>query len=139
MMPVHWKDAAHQENGTGSFSKADLRGYAFFGPMCSKIINDNKSTLQINLIKGHATGLSDSEPYVSRRLRLSSLIKGYSGVGVELLEHLKNMINRYSHIPNAVVSGIGTSYTLPILRWRLVVVKCFTRSSGTPLVLPNAA
>ena len=69
-----------------------------FGPMCNKIINDNEiETLQINLIKSHAAGLGDPlKPYVSlavMAVRLNSLIKGYSGVRVELLEHLKNMIN----------------------------------------------
>jgi histidine ammonia-lyase len=69
-----------------------------FGPMCSKIIHDNEiETLQVNLIRSHAAGLGDPlKPYIAHAalaVRLNSLIKGFSGVRIELLEHLKNMIN----------------------------------------------
>jgi len=69
-----------------------------FGPMCSKIIHDDEiETLQINLIRSHAAGLGDPlKPYIAHAalvVRLNSLIKGFSGVRVELLHHLKDMIN----------------------------------------------
>ncbi len=69
-----------------------------FGPMCNKIINDNEiETLQVNLIKSHAAGLGDPlKPYIAlavMAVRLNSLVKGFSGVRVELLEHIKEMIN----------------------------------------------
>ena len=69
-----------------------------FGPMCNKIINDNEiEELQVNLIKSHAAGLGDPiKPYITLAMlavRLNTLSKGYSGVRVELLDFMKNMIN----------------------------------------------
>jgi histidine ammonia-lyase len=69
-----------------------------FGPMCNKIINDNEiEALQINLIRSHAAGLGDPlKPYIALAVmvvRLNSLVKGFSGVRVELLEHIRDMIN----------------------------------------------
>lgn len=69
-----------------------------FGPMCGKIIHDNEiEKLQLNLIRSHAAGLGDPlKPYIARAVlavRLNSLVKGFSGVRIELLERLKDMIN----------------------------------------------
>jgi len=69
-----------------------------YGPMCNKIINDNEIVqLQINLIRSHAAGLGDPlKPYVAlavMAVRLNTLAKGYSGVRIELLEHMEKMIN----------------------------------------------
>lgn len=70
-----------------------------FGPMCNKIIEDSEiERLQINLIRSHAAGLGDPLPsYISiaiMAVRLNTLVKGYSGVRVELLEFMKDAINR---------------------------------------------
>ena len=69
-----------------------------FGPMCNKIIDNTEiETLQINLIRSHAAGLGEPlEPSIALAVlvvRLNSLVKGYSGISVELLEHLRDMIN----------------------------------------------
>jgi histidine ammonia-lyase len=69
-----------------------------FGPMCNKIINDNEiEALQVNLIRSHAAGLGDPiKPYIALAtlaVRLNCLVKGFSGVRVELLEHIRNLIN----------------------------------------------
>ena len=69
-----------------------------FGPMCNKIIEDSEiEALQVNLIRSHAAGLGDPlKPYVSvavMAVRLNTLVKGYSGVRVELLEFMKEMVN----------------------------------------------
>ena len=69
-----------------------------FGPMCNKIINDREiKTLQENLIKSHAAGLgAPILPYISLSIlavRLNTLTKGYSGVRIELLELMRDMIN----------------------------------------------
>ncbi|MHB8708967.1 MAG: aromatic amino acid lyase, partial [Desulfuromonadales bacterium] len=70
-----------------------------FGPMCNKIIEDREiEVLQINLIRSHAAGLGDPlKPYIALAVlavRLNTLVKGYSGVRLELLEFMKEMINR---------------------------------------------
>ena len=70
-----------------------------FGPMCNKIIEDREiETLQVNLIRSHAAGLGDPiKPYIAIGVlvvRLNSLVKGFSGVRLELLEHVRDMINR---------------------------------------------
>lgn len=70
-----------------------------FGPMCNKIIEDAEiEALQVNLIRSHAAGLGDPlKPYVSvaiMAVRLNTLVKGYSGVRIELLEFMKDMVNR---------------------------------------------
>jgi len=70
-----------------------------FGPMCNKIIEDKEiETLQVNLIRSHAAGLGDPlKPYIALgvlTVRLNTLVKGYSGVRIELLEFMRDMINR---------------------------------------------
>ena len=70
-----------------------------FGPMCNKIIEDLEiETLQINLIRSHAAGLGDPlKPYIAigvLAVRLNTLVKGYSGVRIELLEFMRDLINR---------------------------------------------
>src|SRR5512142_1788884 len=69
-----------------------------FGPMCNKIIAPDKlGDLQVNLIHSHAAGLGDPLKYYLAQavlaVRLNTLVKGYSGVRVELLELIRNMIN----------------------------------------------
>ncbi len=70
-----------------------------FGPMCNKIISDDEiETLQVNLIRSHSAGLGDPlKDYIgisTMVIRLNTLLKGYSGVRVELLEHMAEMVNR---------------------------------------------
>jgi len=69
-----------------------------FGPMCNKIIDNNSlKALQVNLIRSHAAGLGDPlKPYIAQAvmlIRLNTLVKGYSGVRLELLEFMQWMIN----------------------------------------------
>lgn len=69
-----------------------------FGPMCNKIIQESEiEALQVNLIRSHAAGLGDPlKPYVALAImavRLNTLVKGYSGVRIELLEFMKSMVN----------------------------------------------
>ncbi len=70
-----------------------------FGPMASHIIGRNELTdLQVNLIHGHAVGMGNPLPeaYVVAAMvvRLNTLVKGYSGVSVELLQQLRLFINK---------------------------------------------
>lgn len=69
-----------------------------YGPMCNKIINDRDiETLQQNLIISHAAGLGEPlRPSIALgvlTVRLNTLVKGYSGVRIELLELMRDMIN----------------------------------------------
>ncbi len=69
-----------------------------FGPMCNKIIaDDDLGDLQVNLIHSHAAGLGDPLKYYIAQavmaVRLNTLVKGYSGVRVTLLELMRDMIN----------------------------------------------
>ena len=69
-----------------------------FGPMCKNIIHqDEMERLQLNLVRSHAAGLGEPlSPAIALSVlavRLNSLVKGYSGVSIELLEHIKGMIN----------------------------------------------
>jgi histidine ammonia-lyase len=69
-----------------------------YGPMCNKIIPDDKlDELQINLIKSHAAGLGkplrSCITLAAMVVRLNTLVKGYSGVRVELLRHMQKLIN----------------------------------------------
>lgn len=69
-----------------------------FGPMCNKIVHDDEiEALQVNLIRSHAAGLGDPLPhYIALGIlavRLNSLVKGYSGVRIHLLELMAGMIN----------------------------------------------
>jgi histidine ammonia-lyase len=85
-----------------------------FGPMAQYKVNDeNLLELQYNLIRSHCSGSGNILPaQLSRALmiaRLSSLIKAYSGIHVNLVELLKELINKninpciYEH------GGVGAS------------------------------
>lgn len=69
-----------------------------FGPMASHIISAHQQLeLQRNLIRSHAVGAGD--PIDSRHVlaamvvRLNTLLRGYSGVSLELTERLQAFIN----------------------------------------------
>ena len=85
-----------------------------FGPMCNKIINkDEIETLQENLILSHAAGMGEPIlPYTALGIllvRLNTLVKGYSGVRIELLELMRDMINNQiaPYIPKS--GSVGAS------------------------------
>ena len=69
-----------------------------FGPMASHIIGqDWLVVLQKNLVTGHAVGmgLPIDQKYVlaAMAIRLNTLVKGYSGVSVGLIQRLEQFIN----------------------------------------------
>ena len=85
-----------------------------FGPMCNKIIDDEQiEELQVNLIRSHAAGLGDPlKDYIAiavMAVRLNTLVKGFSGVRIELLEHMQWMINQRiaAYIPEC--GSVGAS------------------------------
>jgi len=85
-----------------------------FGPMAQYKIGDaDLNALQYNLIRSHCTGLGNVLPPRETKAmmlsRLCNLMRGYSGVHVELVHLLKELINRdilpciYEH------GGVGAS------------------------------
>lgn len=85
-----------------------------FGPMASHILGKEQLLdLQTNLIRSHSTGMGkpiDQEFVLASMLvRLNTLSAGYSGVSVELVKALQNLIN-LRVIPVVLEHGaVGTS------------------------------
>ncbi|MDO7875796.1 aromatic amino acid ammonia-lyase [Hymenobacter sp. ASUV-10] len=85
-----------------------------FGPMAQyKIADDDLNQLQYNLIRSHCSGLGNLLPPLETKAlmvsRLCSLLRGYSGIHPELVQLLRELINRsilpciYEH------GGVGAS------------------------------
>ncbi|MEK7650488.1 MAG: aromatic amino acid ammonia-lyase [Patescibacteria group bacterium] len=85
-----------------------------FGPMASYLVSDTEIiNLQYNLVRSHAVGMGEpiSETYslAAMLVRLNTLIKGYSGVSIDLINKLLCFINKrivpviYEH------GAVGTS------------------------------
>lgn len=90
--------------------------------------------LQLNLLRSHAVGMGPSlEAGVARlalTLRAQALAKGYSGVTVELVEHLCELFNRNVTPAIPEQGSVGASGDLaPLAHLALVVI-------GEGLVLP---
>ncbi len=85
-----------------------------FGPMASHILGKEQLfELQLNLVRSHAAGMGQpiDEKYVLAAMivRLNTMLKGYSGVSVELVERLRDYINKRI-IPVVPEHGaVGTS------------------------------
>jgi len=70
-----------------------------FGKLSNQRIEaDEVLALQENLLRSHAVGmgplLSPGESRLALALRIQALVKGYSGVTIDLVEHLLEMFNR---------------------------------------------
>ena len=85
-----------------------------FGSLKDKFINkDDVSTLQVNLIKSHSVGVGEPISIPLTRgmlaLRINTLVKGYSGVRMELIEYLVNVFNLgiFSKVPSQ--GSVGAS------------------------------
>lgn len=91
-----------------------------FGELANVRIGNNKiEELQENLIRSHACGVGEAldEEIVRAMLllRLNSLAKGYSGIRYELLEKLKEALNKgfYPYVP--MQGSVGASGDLTML------------------------
>ena len=83
--------------------------------------------LQINLIRSHASGVGDPLPEAIVRgmllVRINSLIKGYSGVSVDLIDHSLRLLNSglYPYVPS--YGSLGASGDLaPLAHLALVIM-----------------
>ncbi len=92
-----------------------------FGRTSRRQFSDANRALQVNLIRMHGCGVGPLlDPVEARAImmsRLTCLAKGYSGVRLELLEHLVNLIN--SGITPAIPSfgSVGASGDLTPLSY----------------------
>jgi histidine ammonia-lyase len=99
-----------------------------FGPLCNvSIPQDKTEELQRNLIRSHASGVG--EPYSEEivrgamLLRASALAIGHSGVRIELVEKLLELLNKkvYPYVPEK--GSVGASGDLaPLSHLGLVVM-----------------
>lgn len=92
-----------------------------------KIAEENVTDLQLNLIRSHACGVGDPFPSVVSKammvLRLNALVKGFSGIRVEVVQLLTKLIN-YNIIPVVPQQGsLGASGDLaPLAHLALVLI-----------------
>ncbi len=99
-----------------------------FGKFSDVIINEEDvEDLQLNLIRSHACGVGDFFPEVVSRammvLRLNALLKGYSGVRSDVVELLKELINRQVHPVIPQQGSLGASGDLaPLAHLALVLI-----------------
>ncbi|MCF6239650.1 MAG: histidine ammonia-lyase, partial [Candidatus Marinimicrobia bacterium] len=69
-----------------------------FGRLAKKrISNNNLKQLQVNLLRSHAAGVGDYLPHRTVRLilllKINSLLRGYSGIRLEVIEALMDLYN----------------------------------------------
>lgn len=99
-----------------SFSKGKLI-YGIntgFGPMAQyKIGDQDLKQLQFNLIRSHCSGtgnlLKPEEVRALMTVRLTSLMQGYSGINIELVQLIKELINREIYPCIYEHGGVGAS------------------------------
>jgi len=100
-------------------------GFGKFSNM--KIAENNVEELQLNLIRSHSCGVGDPFPRLVSKammvLRLNALVKGYSGVGMEVVEMSTELINN-DIIPVIPQQGsLGASGDLaPLAHLALVLI-----------------
>jgi histidine ammonia-lyase len=92
-----------------------------------KIPADQLDTLQVNLLRSHAAGVGDPLPVpvvrATMALRANVLAKGFSGIGVEPLELLIEMLNRGVHPRVPSRGSVGASGDLaPLAHLALVLI-----------------
>lgn len=102
-------------------------GFGYFAN--TKISNERLRNLQLNLLKSHASGwgppLSIPETRLAMALRLNVMVKGFTGVRLELCEALANLIKKeiYPIIPE--YGSVGASGDLaPLAHLALPIVGC---------------
>ncbi len=99
-----------------------------FGKLCNTIINkEDLRKLQVNLLRSHAVGvgknLSRNEARASILIRLNSLVRGNSGVGLETVNLILKILNNnvYPLIPG--IGSLGASGDLaPLAHFALLLI-----------------
>jgi histidine ammonia-lyase len=113
------------------FSQRDTPTYGIntgFGSFADvKIPHDSLSQLQVNLLRSHAAGVGEplSVPVVraTMALRANVLAKGYSGIRLETLDLLVDLLNRNIHPLVPSRGSVGASGDLaPLAHIALVLI-----------------
>ena len=92
-----------------------------------RIPPDSLETLQVNLLRSHAAGVGEPLPVpvvrATMALRANVLAKGYSGIRVETLERLIELLNRGVHPRVPSRGSVGASGDLaPLAHLALVLI-----------------
>src|SRR6185295_6915559 len=92
-----------------------------------RIPHDSLETLQVNLLRSHAAGIGDPLPVpvvrATMALRANVLAKGFSGIRVETLERLIELLNRGIHPRVPSRGSVGASGDLaPLAHLALVLI-----------------
>jgi histidine ammonia-lyase len=92
-----------------------------------KIPRDQLDTLQVNLLRSHAAGVSEPLPVpvvrATMALRANVLAKGFSGIRVETLQLLIELLNRNVHPTVPSRGSVGASGDLaPLAHLALVLI-----------------
>ena len=92
-----------------------------------RVPHESLAELQVNLVRSHAAGIDDPLPVpvvrATMALRANVLAKGYSGVRLETLEMLLEMLNRGIHPLVPSRGSVGASGDLaPLAHLALVVI-----------------
>ncbi len=99
-----------------------------FGKLSDVHISDDKIVdLQINLLKSHSAGVGNPIPEAWVRaimvIKINSLARGYSGVRVELVQLLVDMLNRGVHPVVPEKGSVGASGDLaPLAHLAIVLI-----------------
>ncbi len=112
-----------------------------FGSFKNKFISPEEvNNLQTNIIRSHACGVGEELPKDAVRaailLRANSLIRGYSGVRLELIEKLLELLNKdiYPYVPSQ--GSVGSSGDLaPLCHIMLVLIgegECIYQGKRVP-------
>src|SRR5712691_451555 len=92
-----------------------------------RIPQDSLETLQVNLLRSHAAGVGEPLPVpvvrATMALRANVLAKGYSGIRVETLERLIDLLNQGVHPRVPSRGSVGASGDLaPLAHLALVLI-----------------
>ena len=114
-------DFAHRDQPTYGINT----GFGNFADV--KIPPDQLDTLQVNLLRSHAAGVGDPLPVpivrATMALRANVLAKGFSGIRLETLELLIEMVNRGVHPCVPSRGSVGASGDLaPLAHLALVLI-----------------
>src|ERR671912_1206134 len=134
--PVHIADAARARVGAArtlvdEFAHRDEPTYGIntgFGNFAEvKIPAESLAELQTNLLRSHAAGVGDALPVpvvrATMALRANVLAKGFSGIRLDTLELLVELLNRQVHPMVPSRGSVGASGDLaPLAHLALVLI-----------------